>query len=493
MLRISPCGHVQLARDGAILFANSAFAQMVGLEPNLLIGTAFQTLLSRGGSIFYETQFAPSLILRGHLDEISFELRSKAGERVPVFVSAIFRRGRDLRADCILMAVFGARQRHMYEAELLRARKESEQLSDVVRRSSDAIMRFSREAQIETWNEGAQQIFGYSSENIVGRPASVLFSEEEFKDLRNAFGDLNRGMDVNRQGTALHANGARIDVSISLTPHIEAPGILVGFSAIIRDIRREKQAERALLQTEKLASVGRLASSIAHEINNPLESVTNLLYILRSKVTDSESQALVATAEEELARVSQIANHTLRFHKQVTNRSEIELHSLVENVLGLYRARLHNSGIEVMNDSLGCSPLLCYENELRQVLLNIVANAFDAMRAGGRLSIRCRDFTDVRSGERSLRITVADTGIGMDQNTVARLFEPFFSTKGIGGTGLGLWISQDLIGRNGGTIRVRSSQLSHRRGTTFLMWFPIVPQPFSESSPRLKSEPQTSR
>ena len=476
MLCISPCGHVEIARDGVILFANSAFARMVELEADSLAGTQFQKLLSRGGTIFYETQFAPTLLMRGHLDEISFELCSQTGGRVPVFVSAVFRKGDDGYPDRILMAVFGARQRHMYEAELLRARKESEQLSDVVRRSSDAIIRFSKEARIETWNRGAQQIFGYASGNIVGQPASVLFSEGDFKGLQEAFAVLNRGLEVNQQATALHENGSPIDVSISLTPHIEAPGILVGFSAIIRDMRREKQAERALLQTEKLASVGRLASSIAHEINNPLESVTNLLYILRSKVTDSDSQALVKTAEEELARVSQIASHTLRFHKQATNRTEIELHSLVENVLGLYRARLHNSGIEVINDSLDCSPLLCYENELRQVLLNLVANAFDAMRSGGHLSIRCRDFTDVRSGERSVRITVADTGIGMDQNTVVRLFEPFFSTKGIGGTGLGLWISQDLIGRNGGKIRVRSSQMSHRHGTTFLMWFPIVPQ-----------------
>ena len=479
MLRISPCGHVEVALDGVILFANSSFAQMVELEANLLVGTSFQNLLSRGASIFYETQFAPTLMIRGHLDEISFELRSRTGERVPVFVTAIFRKACEAYPDRILLAIFGARQRHMYEAELLRARKESEQLSDVVRRSSDAIIRFSKEAGIETWNQGAQQIFGYASAKIVGQPASVLFPVDDFEELQRAFGDLNRGLDVNKQATALHANGSRMDVSISLTPHIEAPGVLVGFSAIIRDTRREKQAERALLQTEKLASVGRLASSIAHEINNPLESVTNLLYILKSRVTDSDSQALVQTAEEELARVSQIANHTLRFHKQATNRTEVELGPLVENVLGLYRARLHNSGIEVVTASSNCSPLFCYENELRQVLLNLVANAFDAMRLGGRLSIRCRDFTNVLAGEKGVSITVADTGIGMDQDTVARIFEPFFSTKGIGGTGLGLWISQDLIGRNGGKIRVRSSQVSHHHGTTFLMWFPVVPQTHS--------------
>lgn len=140
---------------------------------------------------------------------------------------------------------------------------------------------------------------------------------------------------------------------------------MVAFSAVIRDITLRKLAERALVQNEKLASVGRLASSTAHEINNPLESVTNLLYILESRVAEPETRAFVTSAQEELARVSHIATHTLRFHKQSSNRTMVDLQVLTESVLGLYRACLSNAGIDVGNQCDRISPLCCFEGELR--------------------------------------------------------------------------------------------------------------------------------
>jgi PAS domain S-box-containing protein len=460
-----------MAADGRILFANCAFAEIVGRERGALAGTRFQDLLSRGGAIFYETQFAFSLMLRGRLDEISLEFVRESGGRVPVFVNAVFFKQDRSQPARILIAAFAAPQRHLYEAELLRARKESEQMADVVRRSSDAIIRLSAEGQIGSWNDGAQQIFGYKPDEVLGNQLNFLFNEDMFADLEGSLSDLQRGLEVTKEAVARRKNGTPVDVSISMTPHMEAPGMLAAFSAIIRDVSRRKQAETALLQTEKLASVGRLASSIAHEINNPLASVTNLLYILKSRVADDETRKLVDTAEQELARVSQIATHTLRFHKQSTGKTRVDLRALVDSVLGLYRARLQNSGVDVVNDSSDCTPLLCYENDLRQVLLNLVSNAFDAMRSGGRLTIRCRHLAGA-PGEGWVRITVSDTGIGMDRTTLDRIFEPFFSTKGIGGTGLGLWISKDLIARNGGSVRVKSCQEPDRNGTTFVMWFP---------------------
>lgn len=472
LLAAAPCGLVEIETDGRILSANRAFASLVDREVEELVGRRFQELLSRGAVIFYETQFAPSLLLRGRLEEISLDFLTQGGEQIPALTNAVLCKGDETRSDRIVLAVFSARQRHLYEDELLRSRNKSEQLSEVVLRSSDAIIRLSSDARIESWNRGPQQILGYSASEALGKSLRSLFPEERFADLEGCFADLAEGREMNRESVVRHRKGKLVDVSISMTPHMEAPGILVGFSAIIRDITRTKQAEAALLQTEKLASVGRLASSIAHEINNPLESVTNLLFILRSRVVDDETRSLVQTAEEELARVSQIANHTLRFHKQSTGRSEVKLHSLVESVLGLYRARLQNSAITVVNESTNCSPLFCYENELRQVLLNLVANSFDAMRSGGRLTIRCRDFSGGTSGNHVVRISVSDTGSGMDQPTLVRIFEPFFSTKGIGGTGLGLWISKDLISRNGGSVRVRSSRESGCHGTTCLIWFP---------------------
>ena len=464
------CGLLEVAADGQIVAANAAFTQIVDRESSALLGMRIQELLTRGSALFYETQFSPSLLLRGGLEEISLELLRSSGERVPVFVNAVLGRLDTSQGHRVFLAVFAARQRHRYEAELLRSRKEAEQLAELVRRSSDAIIRLSAEAQIETWNTGAHQIFGYFAAEATGRSLRLLFPEDAFVDLESTFPELRRGKDVSRETLAKSKQGQLVDVSVSLTPHMEAPGTLVGFSAIIRDMTRQKVAERALLQAEKLASVGRLASSISHEINNPLASVTNLLYILNSRMTDPETKQLVQTAEEELARVSQIASYALRFHKQSTDRSEVDLSLVVKGVLGIYRARLQDSNIQVVDESSNCPSLLCYENELRQVLLTLVANAFDAMRVGGRLTIRCREVH--RSEIPSIRITVSDTGTGMDRATLDRLFEPFFSTKGIGGTGLGLWISRDLILRNAGSIRVRSSQDTARPGTTIVLWFP---------------------
>ncbi len=465
------CGLIEAAPDGTILAANIAFAQMLEHERASLLGVRFQDLLTRGGAIFYETQFSPSLLLRGVLEEISLEIVTRQGQRIPIFVNAVLRKNDPTKPQSILIAVFVARQRHQYEAELLRSRRDAEQLANVVRRSSDAIIRLSADARIESWNSGAQLIFGYQTDEALGKSLGLLFTEEEFAGITSSFAGLRRGADVNKEAIARHKCGSPIYVSVSLTPHMEAPGTLVGFSAIIRDTTKQKQAERALLQSEKLASVGRLASSVAHEINNPLESVTNLLYILSSRITDEETKGFVRMAEQELARVSQVANHTLRFHKQSTDRTEVNLHALIKSVLDLYRARLQSSAVEIVSETVDCPPLCCYENDLRHVLLNLVSNAFDAMRSGGRLTIRCRDLAEGQGKDRCVRISVSDTGSGMDQATLARIFEPFFSTKGIGGTGLGLWIAKDLITRNSGSVRVRSSSAPGRSGTTFIMWF----------------------
>jgi signal transduction histidine kinase len=275
--------------------------------------------------------------------------------------------------------------------------------------------------------------------------------------------------------TVCRKNGDLFDVSVSLSPHLEAPGTFVGYSAIIRNVTDRKRAEKARLQTEKLASVGRLASSIAHEINNPLEAVTNLLYLLGSRDLDEDTKALIRTAEEELARVSQIATHTLRFYKQSSNRTEVDLRSLFDSLIALYRARLMNSGIRAVNDAGEHPLLLCFEGEIRQILLNLVGNAFDAMRAGGILTLRSRKTNAPATGHEFIRITIADTGTGMDPRVIGRLFEPFFSTKGIGGTGLGLWIVKGLVEKNQGSIKVRSTAGKSRSGTVITILLPSVP------------------
>jgi signal transduction histidine kinase len=234
---------------------------------------------------------------------------------------------------------------------------------------------------------------------------------------------------------------------------------------------RQKQAEQALVQSEKLAAVGRLAASISHEINNPLEAITNILYLVEQSVQTSEAQRYIAMAQAELQRVSQIVTHTLRFHRQATNPRAITAQELLGPTLGLHHGRLLNSNVEVEVKHHGSRAIICYEGDVRQVLNNLIGNAIDSMKTGGRLLIRTRDAYLWKSDIPGIRITIADTGHGMSREIKERIFEPFYTTKGINGTGLGLWISIGIVTKHHGLLQVRSSP-DEKGGTAFSLFLP---------------------
>jgi PAS domain S-box-containing protein len=251
-------------------------------------------------------------------------------------------------------------------------------------------------------------------------------------------------------------------------------GGVVAIATASAEITRQKQAEAALIQSEKLAAVGRLAASIAHEINNPLESVTNLLYLARLSNPTTEVQEYIEIAERELQRVAAITNQTLRFHKQTTHPTEVRCDQLMGEVLSIYQGRLLNCNVAVEMRNRSRRLVCCYEGEVRQVLSNLIGNAIDAMHpGGGRLLLRSRESVNHRTGESGLVITVADTGPGIPPGIADRIFEPFFTTKGFSGTGLGLWISQEIAHRHKGTLSVRSSQGPGMSGTVFSLYLPF--------------------
>jgi signal transduction histidine kinase len=257
-------------------------------------------------------------------------------------------------------------------------------------------------------------------------------------------------------------------------PRREADGTISGIIALGVDVTESKRAELALMQTEKLAAVGRLASSIAHEINNPLESVTNLLYLARETAISTQTREYLTLADRELRRVSVIANQTLRFHKQSSRPQSITCEDLIGSAISVYQGRLVNSSVEVERRKRAVHPVLCFEGEIRQVLSNLIINAIDAMHPhGGRLLMRSREGTDWRTERKGLILTVADTGSGMSPDIAPKIFEPFFTTKEIGGTGLGLWVSHEIVQRHGGVLAVRSSQRKGRSGTVFTLFLPF--------------------
>ncbi|MGE0407199.1 MAG: ATP-binding protein, partial [Candidatus Korobacteraceae bacterium] len=242
---------------------------------------------------------------------------------------------------------------------------------------------------------------------------------------------------------------------------------------VCMDVTTARQAQEALLQSEKLAAAGRLAASISHEINNPLESVTNLLYLISGdERLSKETRTYVEQAEQELMRVSQIASQTLRFYRQSTKPSSADLGALLDSVLTLLRGRFANTQIQIVRQYKTEERLYCFEGEIRQVFANLVGNAVDAMQSGrGKLRLRTADARNWTTGARGLRVTIADTGSGMPMETLARIFEPFYSTKGNRGTGLGLWVSKEIVVKHRGIMQVRSKA---NRGTVFSIFFPLA-------------------
>ena len=261
------------------------------------------------------------------------------------------------------------------------------------------------------------------------------------------------------------------------SPVRDKAGTIVRWFGTNTDIDAQRKAETGLRQAEKLAVVGRLAASIAHEINNPLEAVMNLIFLARLSAVDEETAGYLRSAEEELGRVSQIASQALRFHKQQSSAMATDMVELLDSVLTLYRGKLARNKIQVNLETSDCPPLVCYAGEIRQLLANLVGNATDAMPNGGTLRLRVRAVTDWRNRETGVRVTISDTGHGMSAETRKHIYEPFFTTKGEIGTGLGLWVSAGIVEKHKGSIHVRSRAEIGKSGTTFTVILPLSGPP----------------
>lgn len=245
----------------------------------------------------------------------------------------------------------------------------------------------------------------------------------------------------------------------------------------VRDFMAERLvAEQALRKAEKLAVAARLAASFSHEINNPLASVTNLLYLIGGSHSLDQSQKYAEIASRELARVSEIVTQNLRFYRESNRPASVEITHVVNAALNLYQARLATAEISIDRDFRECSPILGVAGELRQLILNLIANALDAIGHGGTLKIRIAGTRERRNGSRpSVRVTFGDTGSGIRPDIRNTLFEPFVSTKGNTGTGLGLWVSSEIVRRHGGSIHVKSRAHSPSTGTVFSIFLPTHP------------------
>jgi PAS domain S-box-containing protein len=336
-------------------------------------------------------------------------------------------------------------------------------------------------------NDRQAEIIGLPKDEIVGRIVTDIAPLPGLEELLQTAAAGHPVRSHLLEGELPSRPGEHRFWNVSYSPVFNTDGSVEAIAAVVVEITNQKRAEAALIQSEKLAAVGRLASSISHEINNPLEAITNLLYLINVSGELPETlTGYVHTAQDELSRVCQIVTQTLRFHRQAVRSTHVSAADLVNSVLNLYQGRLVNSNIRVDATYATSTTILCFENDIRQVLNNLIANAIDAMRqAGGRLIVRAHD-TVSRSpsdpqGRHGIRITIADTGHGMSPTVQSHLFEPFYTTKDLNGTGLGLWISSGIVNRHQGRLTFRSSEHPTHHGTIFSLFLPWAEVPDTEN------------
>ncbi|HXS77196.1 MAG TPA: HAMP domain-containing sensor histidine kinase [Terracidiphilus sp.] len=241
---------------------------------------------------------------------------------------------------------------------------------------------------------------------------------------------------------------------------------------------RQFQSDEALRKSEHLAVAGRLVATLAHEVNNPLEALGNLLFLVENSATLEEAHSFGQLALKEFQRISEIVDHTLRFHRAPAKPAFTDMAELAMSAVALFRGKLRERQIReriTAERAFG----YCSEGEIRQALVNLIGNALDAMRDGGNLRIHVMPVS--LRGKEYARLTVADTGAGIRKEIRAQLFRQFFTTKGSGGTGLGLWLTRDIVEKNGGKLRFRS-RTETPSGTVFVIYLPSTP-PADQSQP----------
>lgn len=451
---------------GRILAWNQAAARVFGYKAEEILG---QSILQLVPPNFHHEEYELLRKLKADEAIAPYETKwlRKNGGNVPVFVTIYPVRNK-------AGMVIGASRIACDLSDRARNDESRFRLAAIVDSADDAIISKDLNGIVRTWNGGAQRMFGYTAEEMVGQsilrviPEDLQYEEDEI--LRK----LRAGERVDHyETTRRRKNGERIEVSVTISPITDETGRVTGASKIARDISDRKRIERLLMQSEKLAATGRMAATIAHEINNPLEAVMNLIFLARQHSESSgKAHQYLLTAEEELERVSHIARQTLGYYRDTGSPIEVHLHDLIENVLTVYNSKLHSSEISVDTRFNDLQKIVVSKGEMLQVFANVIANAIDAMRQGGSLKISVRKL--LSSNGDGIQAVIQDSGTGIEQKHLEKIFEPFFTTKGDLGTGIGLWVARQLIERRGGQIAVASSTEQGNSGTTITIFIPFA-------------------
>jgi PAS domain S-box-containing protein len=376
-------------------------------------------------------------------------------------------------------AVFDATSRRAME-ETLRERAE---LIDL---TSEAIIVRDRLGLVRYWNLGAERLYGWKRNEIIGKHLHNTLETRfpiPFQDIQDMIAWTGRW-----EGNLIQRTKNGTEITIACRKALKTEDGSGTILEINRDITGELQIQEVLRKTEKLAAMGRVAGMIAHEINNPLEAIINAVFLLlKHPSLDAEARDYAQMANEELRRVAYITRQTLSFYRESQQPVPVAITEILENILSLHQQSLVKSGVTPQVKMRSRQTILGLPGELRQVFLNLVVNAIQSMPNGGRLRVHVHESMERQGLRKGVRISICDTGTGIQPEDGERIFEPFFTTKSMKGTGLGLWISRGIVHKYEGTIRYRSLRRSCRNITCFSVFLPGAHEP-SDALPFDKSE-----
>ena len=471
IMQVLPVG-VAISHDpaGQVITANKALTQLLGVPPGENISSQIDPLNPNSLRVFKNGHSLPltdyPLLRAANTAQPtgSLELEIWRPDGAPIYLqssaSPLF--SQDMKVRGAVGAFIDVTERKRLE-DLLRERAELLELA------TEAIFVRHTNGELLYWNSGAEDLYGWRREEVIGKKVHDVLKTRfpmEFRAIQDILLETGRWT-----GQLVQSTRDGRDVTVACRKALKASGDAI--LEINRDITSQLKAEDALRNAERLAAMGRVAGIIAHEINNPLEAITNTFYLLRDHPSlDDEARYFAKLGEEELIRVAHITRQTLGFYRESKAPVEISIPTLIDEILELQLRRPEFKKIKVQKRYSIAGKIRGFPVELKQVFLNLIGNASQAMPEGGTLRLHVFRLTPQHRRSSDVCITVCDTGTGIDPQHAKHLFEPFFTTKSVKGTGLGLWISKGIVQKYGGSIRFRSLEYQGRHITCFQVALP---------------------
>jgi len=479
--------------DGNLLQANPAAAKLWGTDMPLVAAAQFHPYLGWAADTGEPLQPGDWALSRAvHRGEAvvdqEVDIETFDGARKTILASALPVRSADGRIAGGVAVNVDITHRKRMERDLSEAKELVEtrlaQFHATINSMTEGVCFFDAQGEAALVNDAFFRIYGFG-------PECLPESSRKMRSLLSAY-DLDghfvphsewpvfaalRGEVVRHRELRVRRidNAREVIVRHNAAPVRDSSGKPVMAVVTLEDVTAMKQAEEALVRSEKLASVGRMAATVAHEINNPLAAVMNTLFLARGAVDSSESvRRYLELADAELKRIAHITRQALGFYRESTRPADTSVCAVLDSAVDLLKSKIKSKHVKIEKQYQDTPPVTAIPGELRQVFSNLLANSLDAVDDNAIIKLRVSCSRLGCNGRRCVRVTVADNGRGIGASTLPHIFEPFFTTKESIGTGLGLWVSKQIVEKHGGSVRVHSRTDSRRRGTAFSVFLPVA-------------------